>query len=152
MDLKNNSTISLFEKIALFVKKNNLINSQQTIVVGFSGGPDSRLLLEWLLWYTKDNNRIIAAHLNHQWRSDADTEERDCFTMAEKLGITFISKKISEYHNHIRYNGSKEAFARLARRMFLENIAQENNGIIALGHHQDDQIETFFIRLARGTT
>jgi tRNA(Ile)-lysidine synthase len=152
MNKNNHSKQLLFEKIALFVEKNNLINSQQTIIVGFSGGPDSRFLLEWLLWYTKDPNRIIAAHLNHQWRPDADREEKQCFVTTQKLGIPFIAKKISEYQESIAYNGSQEAFARLARRMFLEKIAQENNGIIALGHHQDDQIETFFIRLARGTT
>jgi tRNA(Ile)-lysidine synthase len=143
---------SLFEKIALFAEKNNLIIPNQTIIVGFSGGPDSRFLLEWLLWYTKGQNRIIAAHLNHQWRPDSDPEEQHCFETAQKLGIGFVAKKISGYEEKIKYDGSKEAFARKARRMFFSEIAQNHNGIIALGHHQDDQIETFFIRLARGTT
>lgn len=152
MGKKQHSKYSLFETIAIFVKKNELIDSQKKIIVGFSGGPDSRLLLEWLLWYTKDPCRIIAAHLNHQWRSDADFEENSCYQTAKKLGVAFITKTISEYQDFISYNGSKEAFARIARRMFLEKIASEHNGIIALGHHQDDQIETFFIRLARGST
>lgn len=152
MSKHNHSPDSLFEKIAIFVKKNDLIDSEKKIIIGFSGGPDSRLLLEWLLWYIKDPQRIIAAHLNHQWRPEADFEESSCAQTAQGLGVIFITKKISEYHNLITYNGSKEAFARLARKMFFEEIASENNGIIALGHHQDDQIETFFIRLARGST
>ena len=49
--------------------------------------------------------------------------------------------------------GSREGDARLYRRYFLESCAQKySHSFIALGHHLDDQIETFFIRLARGTT
>ena len=50
-------------------------------------------------------------------------------------------------------NGSQEQLGRNMRRFFLEQVRQEHNAhAIALAHHKDDQLETFFINLIRGTT
>src|SRR5204863_7696103 len=63
------------------------------------------------------------------------------------------SQKLSALTPTHKYNGSKEEFARSMRRQFLEKVAQEYNAqSIALGHHAQDQQETFFIRLIRGTS
>ena len=49
--------------------------------------------------------------------------------------------------------GSQEDRGRRLRRTFLEKIAKEHSAdAIALGHHQDDQQETFFLRLIRGAS
>ena len=46
-----------------------------------------------------------------------------------------------------------EELGRIMRRQFLTNVAKAHNAsLIALGHHAQDQQETFFIRLIRGAS
>ena len=131
-----------------------LIEQNSTIIIGLSGGPDSVFLLYALKsLQEKYNLTLIAAHLNHEWRAEADAEEELCRIIATKLGIPVVFAKLSSLTAEKKYNGSKEEFARYARRQFLEQVAHEHNADhIALGHHAQDQQETFFIRLIRGTS
>ncbi len=132
----------------------NIIPQKSTIIVGFSGGPDSVYLLEKLLEIQKEFElTIIAAHLDHEWRTDSAQDLLWCQNYCNQKQIPFVSKKISELMLEKSLTGSKEAAARIYRRFFLQSVAAEYSpALIALGHHRDDQIETFFIRLARGTT
>jgi tRNA(Ile)-lysidine synthase len=53
----------------------------------------------------------------------------------------------------LKFNGSKEEFARNIRKAFFKEVMlQTGFNVLALAHHADDQLETFFIRLMRGTT
>lgn len=146
--------MSYLEKIKTYIIKHNLINQNDIIIIGLSGGPDSVFLLHALVaLQNKYNLTLIAAHLNHEWRPQADDEEELCRNMAEKLHISFVSEKLSTLTPIKKYNGSKEEFARHMRRQFLETVAREHGAHhIALGHHAQDQQETFFIRLIRGTS
>ncbi len=137
-----------------FIVKHNLINDSDTIVVGLSGGPDSVCLLHMLVQTQQTYNlTIIAAHLNHEWRSEANAEEELCRTIAQTHNIPFVSQKLSQLTFSIKQNGSKEEYARKARRFFLEQVLHQYNAqSIALAHHAQDQQETFFIRLIRGTS
>jgi tRNA(Ile)-lysidine synthase len=144
----------IFENITKYITKNNLIKENDRIVIGLSGGPDSVFLLHTLIALQKKYNlTLIAAHLNHEWRPEADDEEEFCRILAQQFNISFISKKLSQLSIKKKYSGSKEEFARNARRQFLEHVLHEHNAqSIALGHHAQDQQETFFIRLIRGTS
>lgn len=146
--------MNLFSTIQQFITQQTLVNQNDTIIVGLSGGPDSVFLLHLLKQIQQDYNlTLIAAHLNHEWRPEADQEEELCRTTAQKLAIPFVSAKLSELSHSIKNNGSKEDYARNIRRFFLEKIAREYNAHkIALGHHAQDQQETFFIRLIRGSS
>ncbi len=136
-----------------FIEKNQLFAGGGTIVVGLSGGPDSVFLLHLLApLHAQGSISLVAAHLNHEWRETALRDEQFCSEMCQKLNIPFVSKKLLELPA-IKYNGSKEEVARKARRFFFENLAEEYNATaIALAHHAQDQQETFFIRLLRGTS
>ena len=144
----------ILDQISAFSKKHLLISSGDRVILGLSGGPDSVLLLQFLAPLHKDGTiSLIAAHLNHEWRDTAMRDEEFCKSLCAKLDIPFISKKLSDLPVAITYNGSKEEVARKARRFFFEQLAQEYNANkIALGHHAQDQQETFFIRLLRGTS
>jgi tRNA(Ile)-lysidine synthase len=144
----------MYNTIISFVLKHSLINHNDTIIVGLSGGPDSVFLFHYLLSIkTTYNLTLIAAHLNHQWRLEADDEELFCKSLAEHYAIPFVSEKLSQLAHVAHNNGSKEAYARSIRRFFLESVAQNYSAqSIALGHHAQDQQETFFIRLIRGTS
>lgn len=146
--------MNIFETIERFVEKNNLVNNNDTVVIGLSGGPDSVFLLHFFIHIQKKYSLIlIAAHLNHEWRPEADQEEQLCRNIAQKLGIAFISEKLSLLPHSPKFNGSKEEYARSMRRYFLQNIAVTHHAhSIALGHHAQDQQETFFIRLIRSSS
>lgn len=131
---------------------NDLLKPQGSYVVALSGGPDSVALLHYVRKRFKNVN-VIAAHLDHEWRNDSGRDVEFCKQLCEKLGVTFKSQKASTLKFKLKEDGSKESGARQQRRFFLEKLADQFNvdGIL-LGHHQQDQLETFFIRLIRGTT
>lgn len=142
------------KNIENYITKHNLLVHNNTIIIGLSGGPDSVFLMHTLVELQKKYNlTLIAAHLNHEWRPEADCEEKLCRSLAQQLNIPFISATLSSLAPQKKYNGSKEEYARTMRRHFLEQIVHEHNADrIALGHHAQDQQETFFIRLIRGTS
>lgn len=147
--------MNLINTITAFIDQHNLINKNDTIIVGLSGGPDSIFLLHLLLHLRVTHNlTLIAAHLNHEWRgAESDKEQEMCRMLCIEKSVTFVSEKLSNIRQNKPYNGSKEEYARNSRRIFFEHIAQLHSAqSIALGHHAQDQQETFFIRLIRGTS
>lgn len=132
----------------------DLIKEGDTIVVGLSGGPDSVCLLHFLHSLKKEKKfTLIAAHLDHEWRTDSHKDAEFCSEFCATLNVPLVVKKISELSYEVKKTGSKEDKARQYRRHFLQDVASKHQAdYIALGHHEDDQIETFFIRLMRGTT
>ncbi|MBP6892529.1 tRNA lysidine(34) synthetase TilS [Candidatus Babeliales bacterium] len=130
------------------------ISPNSTIIVGFSGGPDSVCLLTLLHKLAPTLNlKIIAAHLDHQWRKESGKDADWCEKFCNDHNIIFESKNATELNFNIKYNGSKEELGRKLRRLFFEEIAKKYHAEkIALAHHGDDQLETFFIRMARGSS
>ncbi len=130
------------------------LGDHPTIIVGLSGGPDSVFLL-YLLKQLSDEDlcSVVAAHLNHGWRTEATDDATWCKALCAKLSIPFSEDHGDNYPVDKKYHGSTEALGRKKRQLFYTAIkAQYQAAAIALGHHNDDQIETFFIRLARGTS
>ena len=86
----------IFEKTLSTIKKYNLIEKGDKIVLGLSGGPDSVCLLH-LLNRMKDvlDIEVYAAHLNHQIRGmEAQKDALYVSDLCERLGITFFVKSI----------------------------------------------------------
>ena len=84
------------QKIIETIKKYNLINSGDKIVLGVSGGPDSIAMLD-ILNQLKDemNFEIYVVHVNHNIRGkDADEDEEYVKKYCEKYNIKCFSKKI----------------------------------------------------------
>src|SRR5258706_6585470 len=80
-----------------------------TIIVGFSGGPDSVCLLHLLAQLKeKMNLKLIAAHLDHGWRKESQTDAVWCQQFCQNLGIEFTSSTPSDLNFQPKYNGSKE--------------------------------------------
>lgn len=129
--------------------------NERRIVIGLSGGPDSVYLLTALHHYAQAHNNLmlVAAHLNHGWRETALRDQEFCQTLCNNYNIPLIIEHATNIPLANTPSGSKEAHGRALRRTFLTTVADNNQTpLIALGHHQDDQIETFFMRLARGST
>lgn len=131
------------------------IKPGSTLIVGFSGGPDSVCLLTLLSQLQSQLNlTIIAAHLDHQWRQESAMDAQWCQQFCAQLtNITYIVKKAEELNISIKKNGSQEEIGRILRRAFFKQLAQQYQAkYIVLAHHNDDQLETFFIRLLRGSS
>ena len=145
----------LSKSINQFVDTQNLMPEGSSLVLGLSGGPDSVFLLHYLVQLKKQGHisDLIAAHLDHEWRTESKNDVEFCKKICADLNVPFETSTLSAYTNKLKYDGSKEEMARNARRLFFEEIRKKYNAdLIALAHHAQDQEETFFIRLIRGSS
>jgi tRNA(Ile)-lysidine synthase len=132
-------------------------DKQPTIIIGLSGGPDSVFLLHALApLHTQASINLHAVHINHGWRESAINDQIFCKSLCEELGISCTIEYGTQWNakvpQHKQRSGSLEADAREMRRIIFDyyRIAYKADAI-ALAHHADDQLETFFIRLIRGS-
>jgi len=127
--------------------------SGKTVVTALSGGVDSTALLLVLHYLSKKNGcRIIAAHLNHQLRPEADTDAHWVATLCKTLKIDYVAEsadvQLLADNNGL---GIEEAGRDARYRLFESTTTQYNADFIALGHHLDDLCEDVLMRLTRGT-
>jgi tRNA(Ile)-lysidine synthase len=115
------------------------------ILVGFSGGADSSVLLHALV-QLKLSQPIIALHIHHGLSANANDWQALCQAQCKALGVTFIAERATVDTD----SGSLEQAARLARYDVFQKYVLAGDALL-LGHHQDDQIETFMMRLMRGS-
>ncbi len=141
----HNRGVSLANRVA----DTGLILPGARVLVGYSGGADSTALLTLLheLGVT-----VVAAHLHHGMRPEADQEADQCRSYAESLGIEFAMGRADvPAIAHDRGIGIEEA-GRLARYEFFHRAARQFEcAQIATGHTADDQAETVLLHLARGS-
>ncbi|MBQ9162589.1 MAG: tRNA lysidine(34) synthetase TilS [Clostridia bacterium] len=124
------------------------------ILVGFSGGADSRFLLHLLSEYSKKHGTpICAAHLNHGIRGEeADRDESFCRQIAAEYGIPFFCERADVPALARQTGESLELKARVCRYEFFKRIMLENDiPLLATAHNADDVLETVLFRLMRGT-
>ena len=143
--------MDLIEKVKVAIERENLIPEGTRVIVGVSGGADSVALLHVLhrLGYS-----LMVAHLNHSIRgADADADEQFVEDLCEKLGIECVTAKTDVPALAREKAISIEMAAREARHEFFRSQveSQTSKVVVALAHHADDQLETFFLRAARGT-
>ncbi|WP_410207606.1 tRNA lysidine(34) synthetase TilS [Fusobacterium sp.] len=145
--------MSLIEQIIRKNKKEKLIVSGDTLVVGFSGGPDSVFMTEMLLKLKENIDfNFVLVHINHLLRGeDSDGDENFCVEYAEKNNLRIFVRKIDVKKIEKAQGVTLEEAGRKARYAFYNEILKKVNGNkIALAHNKDDQVETFMFRLIRG--
>ncbi len=150
---------SLEEKVFKTIKRNKLIEKDEKIIVGVSGGPDSLSLLK-ILYDIKNNiskygltYKIIVAHINHQIRKEANEEEKFVKEICKKYNIEFYSKRIDikKVANNNKI-GTEEA-GRKIRYEFFEQIGIKTNAQkIAIAHNKNDNVETIIMNALRGAS
>jgi len=145
---------NLLSNIRKTIEDYEMIANGKGVVVGVSGGPDSTALLHVLNLLKGDLGfRITAAHLDHALRPESGLDARFVAEMAKGLGIEFELKSVDVRNLAGRLNISIEEAGRRARYDFLDEV-RKNLGadIVATGHHRDDEVETFFLRIFRGSS
>lgn len=154
------------------VKKNPFLPTKATIVLGFSGGPDSITLLHILAGLALERElTLIPVHVNHQLREKANQEEDRAVEFCRELGFPCVVRRIDCQELAEQQGISLEEAGRDARyRIFAEvaeevqtkqayqthdshQVAKENSQkvFIAVAHNADDQCETLLQRILRGT-
>ena len=138
---------NLNSNIEKFLKKN------QKIVVGVSGGQDSCVLLNLLL-KSDLNLKIYVCHFNHMIRGNSsDSDQTFVQKICQKNSIPFYTKKFDILRASRLLKAGIEVTGRSYRKRFFEEVATKtNSSLIVLGHHNNDQIETFLMRLIRGSS
>lgn len=122
--------------------------SEKTIFLACSGGVDSMTLLSI---FHKAKWKLEVLHVNYQLRGqDSEDDQKLVEDTCKQLGIPCHIHRVDLQSYLDEKGGNLQEIARIVRYDFFEEkrILSENN-YIALGHHKDDQIETFFMHLAR---
>ena len=147
--------MELFREILKVNKKYNLIEINDIIVVGFSGGPDSVFLMEMLKKLKNFINfKIYLVHINHLLRGeDADSDEKFSIEYAKKNNLEIFIKRIPVKEISKEVGKTLEEVGREERYKFFSEIYKKvEANKIATAHNKDDQIETFLFKLIRGTS
>lgn len=146
------------KKAADYIKRNNMIDYEDVIVTGVSGGADSMCLLSLLLdlrniW----NIDIVAVHVHHGIRgqsADDDMEYVKEFCMLK--GVEFEGFYFDIPAIAIEKHISQEDAGRIKRYEALNRVCERKKSEgrkckIAVAHNMDDNSETFLFNLFRGT-
>ena len=133
-----------------FTELDSQLNGLVTVphwYVGLSGGVDSTVLLHLLHHWRAANScapTLSAIHINHGMQPAAPDWEHYCVGLCHQLEIPLICRAVA-----VPSGSSVEAAAREARYCAFEELLPPD-AVLFMGHHLDDQVETFFLRLLRG--
>ena len=128
-----------------FVSLSTSHKKMKSMTVALSGGVDSVVLLHLLHQLQKTQNFTLkASHVHHGLSKNADKWVTFCEKLCRKLSIPLDV-------NYIRLPQKKSlGIEGEARRLRYEKLLQSQTDLVVLGHHEDDQAETFLLQLIRG--
>ncbi len=120
------------------------------LAVAFSGGLDSRVLLDLLANARTEFPEICVLHVNFGLRGEeSDLDETFVRDVCAELDLNLHVYGVDKTERESRTGESVQEWARRVRYDFFAKFAEENF-IIALAHHEDDVAENVVMRLARG--
>ncbi len=143
--MKNENQIQdkIYQSFQDNLKQNN---TSLEILLGFSGGLDSCVLLHLLAnIQTQLHFKLKAIHVHHGLNPSADDWLNFCKEKCKFLDIEFYDVKVKI--NEKRSLGIEGE----ARELRYGAIKKKQKGVVALGHHQNDQAETLMLQLLRGS-
>ncbi|MDR0953399.1 MAG: tRNA lysidine(34) synthetase TilS [Elusimicrobiota bacterium] len=148
-----NFKASTWQALIKFDKEHGFFKTKQAVLVGLSGGADSVALLHFVKQMsTKKHFDVYACHIHHGLRKSAGKDAAFSSSVAKKLNIPFIIKKVKTPALAKEEKLSIEHAARKARYAALGAVAKKFNcKKIALAHHADDNAETILLNILRGT-
>ncbi|MBU5315616.1 tRNA lysidine(34) synthetase TilS [Clostridium bornimense] len=144
----------LLHKVKETINKYNMIEKGDRILVAVSGGPDSVTLLH-VLNMLKDelNISLVIAHVNHMLRDkESDGDEEYVKGLGNKFNIPVNTCRV-DVDKYAREKGvSTEVAGREIRYDFFREVSiKEGCNKVAVAHNANDQVETFMMRLFRGS-
>jgi tRNA(Ile)-lysidine synthase len=140
----------MLEAFQSHIETRALFTTKSSYLLACSGGLDSMCLGNLLL---QSGITFEVAHVNFQLRGkESEADQAFVQNWAKRNGLTF-HLKLADTEKFAKQSGiSIQMAAREIRYAFFEEIRATQNLVgIILGHHQDDQVETVFLNLLRGT-
>lgn len=140
----------MVEAFIQHIRNNSILNPSKTYLLGCSGGIDSMVICDLLY---KAAIPFEIAHVNFQLRGE-ESQEDELFVRnwSSKNGKAFHLLSVDTTNYAEEHHISTQMAAREIRYKWFEELrAQRNLEGIILAHHRDDQMETIFINLVRGT-
>lgn len=133
------------QKLLQMMQAKGYFNRHKKILVAVSGGADSMSLLHFLYNHQKDLDiQLGIAHVNHKQRQESEHEEAYLRHWAEEHKVSF---------HYSAFSGKfSENTARTFRYEFFKRVMKDYDySALVTAHHADDQAETIFMRLLRGS-
>ena len=142
--------MALIEAFQHYIDENNLATHDDRILLTVSGGVDSMVMLSL---FVRCGYTVGVAHCNFQLRgTESDEDEVLVQKEAAKYGVPCYNRRFETAAEMERTGESMEMAARRLRYAWFDELSrQEGYTVVAIAHHADDSIETFFINLLRGT-
>ncbi len=139
------------DQVRKTIHRYDLIEQEDSLVIGISGGPDSVTLLYALNGLKKEFKlKLYPCHFDHMLRADSIDDRKFCEALCFKMKLPIITGS-ADVAKMIQDGGSTEEIARQARfRFFFSTARKVKAKKIALGHNLDDQAETVLMRIIRG--
>ena len=133
------------QKLLQMMQAKGYFNQHKKILVAVSGGADSMSLLHFLYNHQKDLDiQLGIAHVNHKQRQESEHEEA-------YLRHWAVEHKVPFHYSAFSGKFSENA-ARTFRYEFFKQVMKDYDySALVTAHHADDQAETIFMRLLRGS-
>lgn len=147
----------MLEKVLSTIKKFNLIEKGDKIVLGVSGGPDSISMLNILNSIRNDKKLhlsfdIIVAHVNHNIREEAIDDQKFVEDFCKKIDVPCYVKSIDIPQISKNQKIGEEEAGRNARYQFFDEVLEKvHANKIAIAHNKNDKIETIIMNVFRGS-
>ena len=140
----------LTDRFKDYIKSNQLLSKDDKILLAVSGGVDSMVMLHL---FARCGYNIGVAHCNFLLRKEeSDEDEIMVKREVSKLNVPLFNRQFNTQGVMDRTGDSVQIVARELRYNWFAELSKEHGyNIIAIAHHADDSIETFFINLFRGT-
>ena len=144
-------------KVLETIKKYNMVENGEKVVLAVSGGPDSICMLDILNDIKNDetidmNFEIVVAHVNHMIRKEAEEDAKYVKKYCEEKQIEFYSKSIDVQKMANNNKIGLEEAGRKARYDFFDEILEKTNAQkIAIAHNKNDKVETVLMHILRGS-
>lgn len=129
------------------VRAGGLLQRGRPVVIMFSGGRDSTCLLD-LAVRVAGADAVSALHVNYGLRGSADSDERHCAALCERLGVQLDVRRPVRREGGGESGGNLQAWARDERYRAAADLAVARGADVAAGHTRSDQVETILYRIA----